>query len=59
MIANIDKIDLAQNLKNGLTLQFVDRIEKSGEINSEKIKRIRELVETKKGKPKAGMHWKI
>ena len=53
MINDIKKIDLANNLMYVLTLQFVDRMEKNGKINSEEKHRLKDQIETKEEGPKA------
>ena len=53
-INEVKKGDLAQNLTYALTLQFIDRMEKNGKINSDEKHRLKDDIETKEGNPKVG-----
>ena len=52
MIAEAKKIDLAANLDYAMMLQFIDRLEKNGMISGDERMRLKDEIETKKGKPK-------
>merc|ERR1711867_33816 len=50
MMTETNKVDLATNLDFALTLQFVDRLEKEGNISSDERMRLLDEIETKEGK---------
>ena len=52
MMAEVKKMDLAANLNFALTLQFMERLEKSGKLSSDEKMRLKDEIETKEGKPK-------
>ena len=52
MMAEVKKLDLAANLNFAMTLQFMERLEKSGKIRSDERMRWKDEIETKEGKPK-------
>merc|ERR1712002_169246 len=52
MMAEVKKMDLAANLNFALTLQFMERLEKSGKLSSDEKMRLKNEIETKEGKPK-------
>ena len=54
MVTEVDKIELAANLKYALSLQFVDRLEKSGKINTGEKLRLKDAMEDENGEPRAG-----
>ena len=53
IINDVKKVDLTNNLMYALTVQFVDRLEKSGLINNEEKQWLKDQIETKGG-PRAG-----
>ena len=52
MMAEVKKLDLVNNLNFAMTLQFMERLEKSGKISYNKNMRLKDEIETKGGKPK-------
>ena len=52
MMAEVKKLDLASNLDFTMTLQFIERLEKSGKIISDERMRLKDEIEMKEGKPK-------
>ena len=52
MMAEIKKLKLATNLNFAMTLQFMERLEKSGKISSDERMILKDEIETKDGKPK-------
>ena len=54
MVTEVDRIELATNLKYALSLQFVDRLEKSGKINTGEKLRLKDVIEDENGEPRAG-----
>ena len=54
MVMEVDRIELATNLKYALSLQFVDRLEKSGKINTGEKLRLKDVIEDENGEPRAG-----
>ena len=51
-MAEIKKLDLAANLNFAMTLQFMERLDKSGKISYNKNMRLKDEIEIKEGKPK-------
>ena len=51
-MAEVKKLDLANNLNFAMMLQFMERLEKSGKISSDEKMRLKDEIETKEGKPK-------
>ena len=51
-MAEVKKLDLANNLNFTMTLQFMERLEKSGKISSNEKMRLKDEIEMKEGKPK-------
>ena len=54
MVTGVRRVDLVNNLEYALSLQFVDRLEKSGKINSNEKLRLKDVIETGDGEPRAG-----
>ena len=54
MMAEIEKVKLAQNLNYAMGLQFLDRIEKCGKINNIEKMRLKDFLEDEDGKPREG-----
>ena len=52
MMAEVKKLDLASNLNFAMTLQFMERLERSGKISCDERMRLKDEIETKKGNPK-------
>ena len=52
LMIEVEKLDLVQNLNYTLTLQFVDKLKKDGKTNKEERYRLKDEMETKKGRPK-------
>merc|ERR1712089_27976 len=52
MMTETKKVNLAAKLDYALTLQFMDRLEKEGKISSDERMRLKDEIETKKGKSK-------
>ena len=52
IIAEVNKLDLAKNLDFTMTLQFMERLEKSGKISSDEKMRLKDEIEMTEGKPK-------
>ena len=47
MMAEVKKLDLANNLDFAMTLQFMERLKKSGQISSNEKMRLKDEIETK------------
>ena len=56
MMAEVMKLDLANNLDFAMTLQFMERLEKSLKISSNEKMRLKDEIETKDRKPKVADH---
>ena len=54
MIVEMKRIRLAENLDYAMGLQFLERLEKSGKVNTLERKILREILEDADGKPKEG-----
>ena len=54
MVTETDKLKLATNLRYALSLQFVERLEKDGKINSGEKLRLRDVIEDYAGEPRVG-----
>ena len=54
MITETDKTDLATNLRYALSVQFVDRLEKSSKINAGEKLRLKDVIEDNDGEPRVG-----
>ena len=54
MITEVDKINLAENLKYALSSQFVDRLEKESKINAGEMLRLKDVMEDNDSKPRVG-----
>ena len=54
MMAEIEKVRLAQNLKYAMGLQFLDRLEKCGKINNMEKMKLKDFLEDEDGNPKEG-----
>jgi len=49
MVTEVRKVDLVTNLEYALSLQFVDRLEKSGKKNSIEKLRLKDVLKTEDG----------
>jgi hypothetical protein len=54
MVTETKKLKLAENLEYALGLQFVERLEAGGKINSGEKMRLKDVLEDVDGEPKAG-----
>ena len=54
MIVEIEKIRLADNLNYAMGLQFLERLEKSGKVNTVEKKMLRDILEDADGNPREG-----
>ncbi len=54
MIVEMKKINLANNLDYAMGLQFLERLEKSGKVNTVENKLLRDILEDADGNPKEG-----
>ena len=54
MITEVDKINLAENLKYALSSQCVDRLEKESKINAGEKLWLKDVMEDNDGKPRVG-----
>ena len=54
LVTEVDRIELVANLKYALPLQFVDRLEKSGKINTGEKLRLKDAMEDENGEPREG-----
>ena len=54
IVTDLRRVDLVTNLENALLLQLVDRLEKSGKINSSEKLSLKDVIETEDGEPRAG-----
>ena len=54
MVTETETLKLAERLKYALSLQFIERLEDSGKINSGERIRLKDLLEDVDGNPKAG-----
>ena len=54
MIVEMKKINLANNLDYAMGLQFLERLEKSGKVNTVEKKMLRDILEDADGNPKEG-----
>ena len=54
MIVEMKKINLVNNLDLAMGLQFLERLEKSGKVNTVEKKILRDTLEDADGKPRAG-----
>ena len=54
MIVEMKKINLANNLDYAMSLQFLERLKKSGKLNAVEKKMLRDILEDADGNPKAG-----
>ena len=54
IVTETDKVNLEANLKYALSLQFMDRLEKSKKINSSEKLRLKDRIEDVDGNPRAG-----
>ena len=52
MMADIKKLDFADNLDFVVTLQFIERLEKNGKISNDEKLRLKDEIETKEEKSK-------
>lgn len=52
MVKEMKEVDLVNNLENNDSLQFLDRLEKNGMINSGKKLRLKDEVETRDKEPR-------
>ena len=54
MIVKMKRIRLAENLDYAMGLQFLERLEKSGKVNTVERKMLRYILEDADGNPKEG-----
>ena len=54
MMVEIEKIRLADNLNYAIGLQFLERLEKSGKVNTVEKKMLRDILEDADGNPRQG-----
>ena len=54
MMAEIEKVKLAENLNYAMGLQFLDRIEKCGNISNIERMKLKDFLEDEDGKPREG-----
>ena len=52
LVTEVDKVKLVENFKYAMSLLFVDRLEKNGEINSGEKLRIKDVMEDGDGNPR-------
>ena len=54
MVTEMENLKLAKRIKHALSLQFIERLEDGGKINSGERIRLKDLLEDVDGNPKAG-----